>query len=332
MSMKSKKALLLAMLAAICLLCFGCRSRTAGTGTVNTAVQEETAAGAVTDIAGSLPPQDAVQGVGNTGDRTTEDPNAARKEYDENAAAEIIAGTERSVHGEGEGEGAPLSDADTNNKAVQLNEQAGDAATQTVPADEAGQQGVSEDGKTADSAMTYYTVLLQDRMGSLFACQRPDLYWETADDHVTIYRTSAEHELILNAGLYDVSSRLLAENLRIEDGWVVRKDPGIIVKVVNGSVLGSGVSTADAAKKVLHELTIREDWQGISAVKNGRVILLSEELLQAPYLQTAAMVLIAKTAVPSQFSEVDADQMIEMLVQEATGSLPAGLMYYTEMK
>ena len=44
----------------------------------------------------------------------------------------------------------------------------------------------------------------------------------------------------------------------------------------------------------------------------------------------AAMIIIAKTASPALFDDVDADKMLEMLAEEATGSLPAGIYYYTE--
>ena len=79
--------------------------------------------------------------------------------------------------------------------------------------------GEDPDAEAADSALTYYTVLLQDRMGSLFECQRANVYWETAQDHVTVHKTSPEHALILQSGAYDVSSRLLPENLLVDDGW-----------------------------------------------------------------------------------------------------------------
>ena len=206
-----------------------------------------------------------------------------------------------------------------------MNEQAEETAVQTVAAESADQMGVSDDADAADSAMTYFTVLLQDRVGSLFECQRLNAYWETAQDHVTIHKSSPEHTLILNAGCYDVSARLLPENLLVDDGWVMRKNPGVIVKLVEDSVLNGG-----SAKAVYDSLVNREGWAAIDAVKNGRVLLLSQEMLKAPYLQTAAMVIIARTANPALFSDVNPDEMLQMLMEEATGTLPMGSCYYNE--
>ena len=62
--------------------------------------------------------------------------------------------------------------------------------TRVVAAQEAEQVGVAEDAEEADSAMTYFTVLLRDRLDALYECQRLKVYWETAEDHVTIFKTS----------------------------------------------------------------------------------------------------------------------------------------------
>ena len=70
----------------------------------------------------------------------------------------------------------------------------------------------------------------------------------------------------------------------------------------------------------------------MDAVKNRRVLLLSQELLEAAYLQTASMLLIAKTAYPDLFSDVEADQALTMLSEEAAGKLPTGIYYFSGLE
>ena len=331
--MKSKKRILLAILLGLCLLLCGCRTRTNG-GAESLPPEAAESQGNDTARSEILSEEAERSEAGNSDEnspRTRENPVASRKEYDENAPAEILPGTDRLLHQSGEGNGAPAANEEAAARANQLNDQAGKTATQTVAAAEADQIGVSEDAEAADSAMTYFTVLLQDRTGALFECKRLNVYWETAQDHVTVHKTSPEHALMLNAGCYDVSARLLPENLQVDDGWVGRKNPGVIVKVVDGGVLGGGVNSPRAAKAVYESLKSREGWTAIDAIQNRRVVLFSRELLTAPYLQTAAMVLIAKTAYPDLFADVDADQMLEMLVEEATGELPTGTYYYRDL-
>jgi len=263
-----------------------------------------------------------------SGAKTRENPDASRKEYDENASAEIVPGTDRFLHSEGEGSGAPLTGEEAIDSASRVSEQAETPATQTLAAQEAEQKGVDPDAEEADSALTYFTVLLSSRTASLYECQRANVYWETAQDHVTVFRTSPEHALILNAGAYDVSARLLEENLKVDDGWVVRKNPGVIVKVVGRGVLGGGVVSPAAAKSEYQRLIGREGWRGTDAVRGGQVVLLSEELLEGPYLQTAAMLILAQTAFPDLFADTDPDEALQMLTEEATGTLPTGIYYY----
>ena len=333
--MKIKKAAQFALLLILCLAVSGCRTRTGISGQTGADESENPAGKSALSLSGVLPADETGDSGAEqekneaSGEQTKENPEASRKEYDESRPAEIIPGKERTVHGAGEGGGSAAYGEDTERMAAKLSEDAEKPATQTVPADEAEQKGVSEDAAEADSAMTFYAVLLQERTDSLFECQRMNVYWETKEDHVTVFKTSAEHNLILNAGAYDVSARLLEGNLRVDDGWIGRKNPGVIVKVTERNVLGTGVASDEAARKKVAELISREGWSAMDAVRNGRVLLLSEELLEAPHLQLAAMLMIAKTAYPEFFGEISVDHALEMLAEEATGSIPAGIFYYS---
>ena len=334
MDMKGKRILLAALILSLAMLLCGCRIRTHGS--------PET----IRPDADDRQTDDTIQGEmlspeaertedgesGEAGSQTRENPEASRKEYDENAPAEIVPGTEHLLHEAGEGNGSSAANEESEETANQVNDRAEDTAVRTAAAEAAEQKGVSEDADAADSALTYYTVLLQDRMGSLFECQRLNVYWETDQDYVTIHKSSPEHQLILNAGCYDVSARLLPENLQVDNGWVIRKNPGVIVKIVDSSILGSGVGSDRTARAVYESLRNREGWAAVDAVRNRRILLLSRELLEAPYLQTAAMVLIAGTANPSLFEDTDPDRMLEMLTEEATGALPSGIRYYRKEK
>ena len=332
--MKVRKIGRLLLTIALCILLSGCRIRTTGSGKIPE--EDSTNVSMNEPGAGSLPEGDEIEPDRtdeqkkneDPGERTKENPMASRKEYDENAPAEIVPGTDRTIHGAGEGNGASREDENADEAATQLDDGADEPATMKVAADEAKETGVSEEGQEADSALRYFTTLLQERMGGLYECQRLNVYWESIADHVTIFRTSQEHRLILNAGAYDVSARLLEENLRVDDGWIRRKNPGIIVKVVDGSVLGAGVSSSDAAEKIYAELLRRDGWSEIDAVRNGRVMQISEELLETPYLQTVAMLMIARSANPSLMADVDIGKALEMMAEEATGHIPSGLYGY----
>ena len=317
MPARMKKYLLLLSL---CLVLTGCRARIIQ----SVPLDAETVESAGENAGSGQTETDA----GENRDRTRENPQAKQKEFDENAAVEIVAGTDRALHGPGEGEGAYTA-VDSGLPAARLNADAHESARQTVAAKESDRMGTAEDAEMADSAFRYYTVLLKERSESLYVCKRLNLYWETAEDRVTVYKTSDVHQLILDAGAYDVSARLLPENLKVDDGWVCRKNPEIMVKIVPKSVLGGGVLSAAAASSELQTFISRPGWQEIDAVKNKRVLLLSQDMLEAPHLRLAAGLVIAKAANPEVYADVDTAQALKALTEEATGMAGEGVYYFS---
>ena len=330
-----KRFILVPMLLVLMLTLTGCRTRT--TAAVTTSAQgsvvRSIGSGAGDGESGQIGEQiqAAPGGADEAEARTTERPDAERREYDENASARIAAGAEHLIDYEGDGAGA--AGADENNSAMlsdRLHEKSERTATQTVPADESDRMGVSDEAEAADSMLLYYTVLLQDRLSTLFECHRLNLYWETPTPYQTIFKTSGEHQMILRAGCYDVSAKLLSENLTVNAGWVQRKNPGIVVKIVDKSVLGFGVSGDAEAKKVCEELCSRPEWAGIDAVRQGRVLLLSEQFLTSQTMRTAALVCIAVTAYPELFEDVDAAEAVRTLVQEESGAMGEDVLFYVK--
>ena len=328
----ARAALCVWLLAA--LLLAGCRVRTTKTQPADSEVHQEQAGGAQAGQAGDIegsamaPETETGDAAPDRDSKSRENPEASRREYDENAGAEIAAGTDRFLHTEGDENGLPQTGDGTDESANQLHSDAIKAAKITVPSESSDRMGVSPDAEEADSALRYYTVLLQDRLGTLFECKRMNIYWETAEDHRTIYRTSPEHRLILDSGCYDVSGRLTEERLLVDDGWVFRKNPEVIVKVADSQILGARVYSAEAARQLQAELMSRTDWKGITAVREGRVLLLSGELLEAPYLRVAAMLIIAKTAYPDLFADTDLIQAFEALTEEATGTINTDSIFW----
>ena len=238
------------------------------------------------------------------------DEDAERRAYAPDASGELTPDAETLLHTVTEQPAeAVVAAADGAGEAANVAaDEAELTATETVSADEAEQLGVDAEGEVADSALTYYTTLLADRVGPLFECKRLYVYWETVDDHRTVYKDSAEHRMILDAGAYDVSAKLLPENLTVDDGWVVRKNPDAVVKVVDGGALDAG-----AARALCDALSARSDWAGVTAVRDGRVLVLSADLLDTQAGRTAAMVCLAKLLYPEQMADVDADAALREL-------------------
>ena len=126
-------AALAVLLAAMCLVMSGCRTRTTpgtqpGTGETGAAADAGMPAEEILEQDGEA---DEQKKNGDEGTKTKENPEASRKEYDENAPAEIIPGTDRTVYGEGEGGGASAPGTEEHGTAEKLNSTAEETAVRT---------------------------------------------------------------------------------------------------------------------------------------------------------------------------------------------------------
>ena len=254
------------------------------------------------------------------------DETSERREFAPEASGELTPEAETPVYVPAEAPEEPVPPTPAAGAGGGDNVEAPDAAltvTENVTAEEAEQLGVDASGEVAESVQTYYLTLLDSRLGDLFECKRLYVYWETEEDHRTVFKTSPEHQLILLAGAYDVSARLLEENLTVDDGWVTRKNPDAVVKVVDGALDAAG------AQALCAELSARPDWAGTAAVRDRRVLLLSGELLQTQSGRTAAAVYLAKLLYPEQMQDVDAEEALRALSEESGGRALTGLYAYT---
>ena len=224
----------------------------------------------------------------------------------------------RAVSGEGEGGGLPLTQKDADSRALQLDSAAKLAAVKTLPAEEAERLGVSESAPVAETAQRYYAALLQSRLRTLFECKKQNVYIETQAAFVTVYKASAEHALVLSAGGYDVAGKRMENDLAVDGGWVQRKNPDFIVKFVAASALNGDT---------LGELLARDGLRETAAAKNGRALLLCESMTDAPQLQTAAALCLAKAMYPDLFADIDAAQAVGQLADEA-GAQTGGPWFY----
>ena len=310
--MMMKKILFLAALLLLLTTASGCRSRTSAAPRASGAQPQ--AASSDSGAAADGEPEALTENGGETG----ENPLAERAEYDEAARAELLENQSRAVSGEGEGGGLPLTQKDADSRALQLDSASELAAVKTLPAEEAERLGVSESAPVAETAQRYYAALLQSRLRTLFECKKQNVYIETQTAFITVYKSSAEHALVLSAGGYDVAGKRMENDLAVDGSWVHRKNPDFIVKFVAASALNGDT---------LGELLARDGLRETAAAKNGRALLLCESMTDAPQLQTAAALCLAKAMYPDLFADIDAAQAVGQLADEA-GAQTGGPWFY----
>ena len=327
-----KRTKILILLAALLLTLTGCRTRTTGSvppppDKSGQTTENDPGQTAQPEHSEGDPTEDA-DAEAESDTPTATAPDADRKTYAQDADAEVVPGADHTLTQQGDGGKTPEHDSNGAPGGAKDSANGEKTAKETVPADQAGQTGADQSGQTAETAQLYYQTLLDDRLSDLFECQRFYVYWETPEDYRTVHKSSDEHQIILKAGAYDASAKLQSDALTVDDGWIQRKNPGVIVKGVERSVLGSGVQSTRQAEAVCGALKAREGWSQIDAVQNGRVILLSEELLSCGAGKTGAEVLLAKAIYPALFGDTDGDEALRALTQEASGAPASGTFIY----
>jgi len=204
--------------------------------------------------------------------------------------------------------GIEVEDTYTDNVAI-LEEPADDTDVQSAIAETGGVVAI----------VTDHSALLNQAIGSLFPCQMYYIYAETTDDYVTVARGSQVYQLMVNSGGINVSTRLAADNLTVTDDWVINRNPDIIVKFVDSSILGTSVMDTYAAAELRALIASRPGWAATAAVSGNRIILLSEQMLDTDATRLSAMLSISLLMYPTLFSDVDVESLIEELMSGMEG-------------
>lgn len=185
----------------------------------------------------------------------------------------------------------------------------------STPSDSGDNAVIGPDGGTIGAVVDRYTELLESGTGQLYPCQMQYLYFETTENYHTVARKSQEDNVILEAGAYNCAEKRSAANLTVDDAWVISKDPGLIVKCVDDSVLGANVSDTARADEIYQAIADRPGWSNMAAVQNGKILLISDSLMQTDNGRLIAKLCIAKYLYASLFSEIDISEMCSQLLQ-----------------
>ncbi|MCL2285363.1 MAG: hypothetical protein FWC32_03250 [Firmicutes bacterium] len=147
--------------------------------------------------------------------------------------------------------------------------------------------------------------VLNRGLGSLFECQRLYVYFEHLADFHTVNRSSPLHALIIDSGGYNAAARRGNDLLIVDAAWVQRQNPAVIIRTVSSDILGYNITDTNRAVALRNEILSRYGFEGVSAIINRRVLLLSEELLQSYEGRLIAKLHIAHAMYPTLFSDIN---------------------------
>ena len=143
--------------------------------------------------------------------------------------------------------------------------------------------------------------LIQDRIRKLD--KLPDVYIESYTDYHSAGPGSGADEMCAYAGGHNISSGFAISYPEVTPEWVVAENPDIIVKAAS---LGRcyQITKPDKLKNIKTGIIKRPAWNNISAVQNGKVYVLANDIWTGP-MAIVGISYMAKWFHPALFEDID---------------------------
>lgn len=145
--------------------------------------------------------------------------------------------------------------------------------------------------------------LIRERIGHVSDDTRPNVYFESYTDYVAYGNVSAASSLAGLLQVNSISDRAFSNATRVSPEWIVRQNPEVIIK----SFIPDGTRTLESEHAAL---MTREGFMEMDAAKNGRVYVVSGNLIFSPHAPVGA-IFLAKALYPEQFSDLDPEEILK---------------------
>jgi len=150
-----------------------------------------------------------------------------------------------------------------------------------------------------------YMKIIGDRVDGLSEEEKPKVFLEWNTDYQTDTNGSL-HQLCEMAGGVNIAADLAGKYPTIDAEWLMAEDPDIIVKFPFRKTADHGynVDNSSGLKQLREEITARAGSAAITAVKEGRVYVVGQEIVSGPRA-LVAVAYMAKWFHPDLFKDMD---------------------------
>ncbi len=124
---------------------------------------------------------------------------------------------------------------------------------------------------------------IESLVGELEEDDRPRTFLETtykgAGDIGTYSEGSSGNVYLALCGGRNIAANMSVSYPHVDSEWLITENPDVIIKYVYSSTLDWGWNGTEDPQAILDEVKSRDGWDNIEVVKNGRVYLISNELM-----------------------------------------------------
>jgi len=152
-----------------------------------------------------------------------------------------------------------------------------------------------------------YFRLIEERLQKVKPEERVKVYLEgRTGDYVTYAQGSGGDERIALAGGVNIAANEPGRYPKVSAEWVLAQNPQVVIKEVlhTNIPMGYGITEPGKLEEMRKNIMKRPGWEGLDAVKKGRVYLISTELSGSPR-DVVLLCYYAKWFYPQLFADLD---------------------------
>lgn len=168
------------------------------------------------------------------------------------------------------------------------------------------------------------------RLADIADEDRATVYWEGYSDYSSVAPGTGGHEIIVVAGGRNIAENEDASYPKVNDEWVLTRDPDVIIKCVSSKngIMGEGCNDEAAVKEFYDTIVSRPGWSEMEAVKNGRVLLIAQNIGTTPEGYFIGALYLAKIMYPEKLADVDPYEMYREFQRKFLDTEVNGIIAY----
>jgi len=166
-----------------------------------------------------------------------------------------------------------------------------------------------------------YEALTQSRTANLPTGSVPRVYFESYSDYTTLTGGSGADTLLSLAGGSNIAGLLPASSPKVNAEWVYAENPDVIIKVV------ASTQKNLTFQEVRSKLEARDGIRNVSAVQNGRVYVMSNDIVYGPRA-VIGLLYFAYALHPDQFHDVSPPAILDEYAQRFVAGTNTSLYMY----
>lgn len=161
--------------------------------------------------------------------------------------------------------------------------------------------------------------LLDDKLKNV---SEKKIYWELSNDNKSVGKDANENETFDRARLVNIANSKDGKYVDVDNGYVKDNNPDVIVKLSNytdGIISYNGLNQ-ESLNTIIDNITKREGWNDITAVKNNNVVILSDRITNSPLGSVLAPMFISKVAYSEEMADINPNEYLNEFMKKYWGT------------